>query len=94
MLIKRKCSSFYCPSCKGKRRWWEAKKPEDSDAFSEVEHWTPVAVLSWFYLCSNDLCGPIIKYIYVSEKHPFTCCPAAKHQNAANIGLQKYEKNQ
>ena len=28
---------------------------------------------------SNDLCKPIEKYIYVSKKHPFTCCLAAKH---------------
>ena len=35
------------------------------------------------------------KYIYGSEKnHPFTCCPAANHQNAANLALQTFEENQ
>ena len=28
------------------------------------------------------------------KKHPFTCCPAAKHENAENLALQTYEKNQ
>ena len=28
----------------------------------------------------------------LAKKHPFTCSPAAKHQNAANSGLQTYKK--
>ena len=32
------------------------------------------------------------KYIYVMKKHPFTSYPAAKHQNAAKLGLQTYDK--
>ena len=27
-------------------------------------------------------------YIYAGKTHPFTCCLAAKHQNAANLALQ------
>ena len=30
----------------------------------------------------------------LAKKHPFTCCPTAKHQNAANLTLQTYTKNQ
>ena len=28
----------------------------------------------------------------LAKKHPFTCCPEAKHQNATNLALQPYEK--
>ena len=55
---------------------WKTTKPEDSDAFSKVEHkhQTPVAVLimhvitSLLYIFFNNLCRPIGKYIYLSEK--------------------------
>ena len=30
----------------------------------------------------------------MNKRHPITCCPAAKHQNAVNLGLQICEKNQ
>ena len=30
----------------------------------------------------------------LANKHPFTCCPATKHQNAANLALQTCEKAQ
>ena len=30
----------------------------------------------------------------LAKRHPFTCCPAAKHQNAADVALQTFEKNQ
>ena len=30
----------------------------------------------------------------LAKKHPFIYCPAAKHQNAANLALQRYKKNQ
>ena len=30
----------------------------------------------------------------LGKKHPSTSYSAAKHQNAANLGLQTYEKNQ
>ena len=29
----------------------------------------------------------------LAKKHLFTSCPAAKHQNSDNLGLQTYEKN-
>ena len=33
------------------------------------------------------------KYIYVSEKHPFICCPVEKHpKNSTSCGLQTLEK--
>ena len=30
----------------------------------------------------------------IAKKPPFTCCPVAKLQNAANLALQTYGKNQ
>ena len=35
-----------------------------------------------------------VPMIYAKKKRPFTSCPAAKHQNTVNLGLQTYEKNQ
>ena len=32
--------------------------------------------------------------LYAREKHPFASYPAAKHPNAANLGLQTYDINQ
>ena len=45
-------------------------------------------------ICFNDLCKLTEIYISARKKHLFTSYPAAKHQNAANLGLQTYEKNQ
>ena len=45
-------------------------------------------------MCFSDLCGPIENTSMSAEKHPFTCCPAAKYQNAAILALQTYGKNQ
>ena len=42
----------------------------------------------------TDLCKPIETYIYDKKKHPFTISPAAKHPDAANLLLQKFDKNQ
>ena len=42
----------------------------------------------------TDLCKPIETYIYARKRHPFTCYPAAKHPNAANLRLQTYDENQ
>ena len=45
-------------------------------------------------MCFSGLCGPIENTSMSAEKHPFTCCPAAKYQNAAILALQTYGKNQ
>ena len=34
----------------------------------------------------------IIHLRMLAKNHPFTCCLAAKHQNAENLGLQTYDK--
>ena len=68
------------------------EETQNSDAFSEGEHSSRSFDYAHgnkaYYICFNDLCKPIEKYIYFREKHPFTCCPAA------NLELQTYEKNQ
>ena len=45
-----------------------------------------------YYICFNDLCRLIKKYIYVSEKAPIYMLLAAEHQNAVNLALQTYKK--
>ena len=40
----------------------------------------------------NDLRRSIENTSMLAKKHSFTCCPTTKHQNAANPGLQTYEK--
>ena len=94
-------SSFYmlgwtinCDAWKQMRQR-ETKKTEDSDAFSEVEHTHSIPVLTIVnYICYNDLCKPIEKYICVSENHPFTGCLAAKHLKKTSYVLQTYRKKQ
>ena len=39
-------------------------------------------------------CKPIEIYIYASKKHPFASDPAAKHPNAANLGVTGIRQNQ
>ena len=46
------------------------------------------------FIYFTDLCKPIETYIYARKMPPFASDPAAKHPNAANLGLQTYDKNQ
>ena len=38
--------------------------------------------------------GQLTNASMLVKNHPFTSCPAAKHQNAANVALQTYGKKQ
>ena len=65
---------------------------------------TNIRLRSQFWLCTHAI--PILLYMFhwsmqaskknlcIAKKHPFTCCAAANHQNAANLALQTCEKYQ
>ena len=48
--------------------------------------------LKVFSICSNDLSKPIVKYIYVSKKHLFRCCPTAKHPKHYKLQVTSIRK--
>ena len=59
----------------------------------QPQSWLFHAITS-HYICSNDLCRPVENTYMLAKEYKLTCCPAVKHKNAANLGLQTSEKNQ
>ena len=67
------------------------KETQEITAISEVKHRHGNSVA---YLQCACVDMSIIYFTTRKEKDQFTSCPAAKHQNTANLGLQTCEQNQ
>ena len=97
--VCRLCQSFwalnYPISCvaRGLKRRWETIKSKKVTCFCEIEQ-TQNFCLShgyargnWSIIYFNDLCKLIERYLYDSEKHPFSSYHAAKHSKRSKFAI-------
>ena len=74
-------------------------KHEDSDLFPQTHTLNSCRILD--YACHHKFiiyvsmiyAGQLTNASMLVKNHPFTSCPAAKHQDVANVALQTYGKN-
>ena len=67
----------------------ETREIKDNDAFSKVEHRHNDPVSHLDYACSLRY---RVRYDAISEKHPFTSCPTAKHPKHSKLSVSNIQE--